>query len=780
MLNRHIRPTAPDTGFFKRFRSIELAVILVVFIVGLILWVQQTRGIFDPPYLILSLNVAIILIPAVLIAAISVLGFYNTGSWPVLALGAGTLTIAISTVVGSALLPTTSVNASEMSQEVITFAAAGFYLSGAFFAYNKIYSEQERKSRLSAVIQLYIGLLIFTVFIIVISVLEILPPFFVQGQGGTPMRNLLVFTSMFILLVAGGAALRQYFSSRTPLLFWYGLGLVMLAMSEASDAVETTIGSPIDWLGRIALILGIGGYMLAAALVAIQEARARKIPAGDVMAEKFSVMEKRLKESEERFKILTETSPMAISVSTFDGKLLYVNNEFVRLSGYTKGELEGKITPDFYRDAGERMRALDILKNQGSVQDYEIRFRRKNGELIWANVYMRPFIFGEHQAIFGMTVDVTMRKRAEEEREDFVEQLRRAKDSLEWEKSIRKALMENTGAQLAYLDKNFNFVMVNASYEKGCGHSKSELDGKNHFELFPHSGNQEIFERVRDTGVAESFFEKPFTFTDQPWRGTTYWDWTLTPLKDSREQVQGMVLSLIDVTERKKLDQAKDEFISLVSHELRTPLTIISGSLRTAMSENMPPEDIKTLIENAIDGSQSMDIIINNLLELSRAQSNKLELAAKSLDIYRTVDEVVEKVRLSYPERKYTIMKLADIQSIVADPVRFERILYNLVENAAKYSPDDSEIKIDIDTRDSSLLVSVTDQGIGIPKDRAHELFEPFKRLLTQSQHSKGMGLGLVVCKRLVEAHGGEIWVDSELEQGATLRFTLPLKSQAN
>ena len=259
--------------------------------------------------------------------------------------------------------------------------------------------------------------------------------------------------------------------------------------------------------------------------------------------------------------------------------------------------------------------------------------------------------------------------------------------------------MENTGAQLAYLDKNFNFVMVNASYEKGCGHSKSELDGKNHFELFPHSGNQEIFERVRDTGVAESFFEKPFTFTDQPWRGTTYWDWTLTPLKDSREQVQGMVLSLIDVTERKKLDQAKDEFISLVSHELRTPLTIISGSLRTAMSENMPPEDIKTLIENAIDGSQSMDIIINNLLELSRAQSNKLELAAKSLDIYRTVDEVVEKVRLSYPERKYTIMKLADIQSIVADPVRFERILYNLVENAAKYSPDDSEIKIDIDTR---------------------------------------------------------------------------------
>jgi signal transduction histidine kinase len=236
----------------------------------------------------------------------------------------------------------------------------------------------------------------------------------------------------------------------------------------------------------------------------------------------------------------------------------------------------------------------------------------------------------------------------------------------------------------------------------------------------------------------------------------------------------GSVITLIDITERKKLDRAKDEFISLVSHELRTPLTIILGSLKTALSPGVSPDDARTLIENAIDGSLSMTTIIDNLLELSRAQANRLKLNSRNLDMKELLKSVVEKVHPRYPNYCYSVSVPPALPSVNADPVRIERILYNLVENAAKYSPSGTEIAIHVSEKQKALLISVTDKGPGIPKDKQEEIFEPFKRLATEDQ-AKGLGLGLVVCKRLVEAHGGEIWVESEEGKGCTFVFTLPV-----
>ncbi len=115
--------------------------------------------------------------------------------------------------------------------------------------------------------------------------------------------------------------------------------------------------------------------------------------------------------------------------------------------------------------------------------------------------------------------------------------------------------LESTRAQLAYLDRDFNFVWVNNAYAEGSGHAAEELAGKNHFAFFPDPENQAIFERVRDTGEAVKYTAKPFEFADQPERGVTYWDWTLSPVKDAAGRVRGLVLSLIDVTERER-DQA--------------------------------------------------------------------------------------------------------------------------------------------------------------------------------------------------------------------------------
>jgi PAS domain S-box-containing protein len=247
------------------------------------------------------------------------------------------------------------------------------------------------------------------------------------------------------------------------------------------------------------------------------------------------------------------------------------------------------------------------------------------------------------------------------------------------------------------------------------------------------------------------------------------------PIKNRHGDPTGVVLVFRDITERKKLDLAKDEFIGLVSHELRNPLTIVTGSLATAMTPGISEADARMLIENALEGSRSMNDIISNLLELSRYQANRLRMADEAVDVSAVYEKVVEKIKQEYPSMTYTLEKEPDVPVVRADRLRVERILSNLIENAAKYSSGGSTITTRIGTSTDGLRVEVIDQGIGIPEERQCELFEPFRRLVNHSEYTKGLGLGLVVCKRLVEAHGGKIEVKSKPGEGSNFAFTLPI-----
>jgi signal transduction histidine kinase len=241
----------------------------------------------------------------------------------------------------------------------------------------------------------------------------------------------------------------------------------------------------------------------------------------------------------------------------------------------------------------------------------------------------------------------------------------------------------------------------------------------------------------------------------------------------------GSIITLIDITERKLMERAKDEFISLVSHELRTPLTIIMGSLMTARGPGITPDDVTVLLDNAISGSQSMAVVIDNLLELSRSQAGRLTLKSLPVDLPALTHAVVEKVHIRHPNYCYSVHIPPSLPPVTGDPVRLERILHNLIDNAAKYSPKGSEIVIRVREDGGVLYASVKDSGPGIPRDKQSEIFEPFKRLDATKDHAGGLGLGLIVCKRLVEAHGGKIWVKSEPGRGCTFTFTLPVPAAA-
>lgn len=248
------------------------------------------------------------------------------------------------------------------------------------------------------------------------------------------------------------------------------------------------------------------------------------------------------------------------------------------------------------------------------------------------------------------------------------------------------------------------------------------------------------------------------------------------PIKDEGENLTGVVLVFRDITERERVGRLKDDFIGMVSHELKTPLTVIIGVLNLVAQEGLTRDQSVDLLREAISSADGMAATVENLLELTRSQANRLHLNTRPADVSGIAREVAEKLRAKSALHHLSVDAVSCPPVVTADPVRVERILYNLVENAIKYSPDGGEISIRCRQADEALVVSVCDEGPGIPLDQQAKLFQAFERLDTPlARMTPGIGLGLKVCRTLVEAHDGRIWVESKPGKGACFLFTLPL-----
>jgi len=241
------------------------------------------------------------------------------------------------------------------------------------------------------------------------------------------------------------------------------------------------------------------------------------------------------------------------------------------------------------------------------------------------------------------------------------------------------------------------------------------------------------------------------------------------------EEVLGIEGILIDFTDQKRLDQLKDEFISLVSHEMRAPLTTIMGSVNMILKagNQLPKRESRRLLQDAARSSEDLGNILGNLLELSREKAGRLIMHLELTDIRMIARDTLKQLKPRTSIHKFVLNIPRSIPIVSADTLRLKRILYNLLENAVKYSPSGGEIRISAKEEKNELVISVSDPGIGISPDDQIKLFTPFQRL--EGVETAGIGLGLVVCRRLVEAHQGRIWVESVKDNGATFFFTLPL-----
>jgi signal transduction histidine kinase len=229
--------------------------------------------------------------------------------------------------------------------------------------------------------------------------------------------------------------------------------------------------------------------------------------------------------------------------------------------------------------------------------------------------------------------------------------------------------------------------------------------------------------------------------------------------------------------ELKELDRLKSDFVSMVSHELRSPLTNISGAVELMLEEDdLSDEYARKMLGVVGEQSDRLIRLVRGILDVSRIDAGRLFLDREEVDMMPILERVVSSLQATTVFHWFELPATNESPLVWGDEDRIEGILFNLLDNAIKFSPSGGQISIRMDARDEEIAVSITDSGVGIAPHKQQEIFRKFHRLDSEdSRESYGHGLGLYITKGLVEAHGGKIWVESTEQEGSTFTFTLPL-----
>lgn len=346
-------------------------------------------------------------------------------------------------------------------------------------------------------------------------------------------------------------------------------------------------------------------------------------------------------------------------------------------------------------------------------------------------------------------------------------------------------LLNSAGEGILGMDPQGHATFINTAASEMLGYQEDELIGKPLHPLIHHTHSDGTSYPREECQMALAFKQSQIQRVEDEilWRkdGTSFpVQYTSTPLRKNSENI-GYVVVFNDVTERRRLDHLKDEFVSVVSHELRTPLTSIKGALLMVLSGKIGliPEKVHGMLTIAANNSERLELLINDLLDI-----NKLQLSAstfKPVALNELISQAIHSNQ-GYAD-KYGVEciwqpTLEDSVMVMGDELRLTQALLNLLSNAIKYSPQDKPVTVSTESDDNTIRISVSDSGSGIPLDYQEKVFEKFSQADSSDTRQKGgTGLGLAITKEIIEKHSGQISFITSPEQGTTFCIELPIKS---
>jgi len=379
---------------------------------------------------------------------------------------------------------------------------------------------------------------------------------------------------------------------------------------------------------------------------------------------------------------------------------------------------------------------------------------------------------------------MSTRKKTREQLERELAQVCRRVAELEAEKAGRlqaeqmlrvySRVIDNSPDKISLIDRQYVYRMVNPSYCRVFGVPTDQIVGYPVSELF----EERIFQDVIRPHLERCFagetvdYEAWFTF---PAAGSRYMQVHYYPLWRDGEVEYVVVLSR-DITERKRAEQLREEYTYTISHDLRAPVTIIRGhaqilqrTLEGAGLKGAPQLSVEAIIK----GAQRMEAMIQDLVDSARLEAGQLQPQKQVVDLDAFTSDLLQRAGTLMDIGRIKIEIPANLPPVSADPDQLERIFTNLLTNALKYSPPETQVLVKAERTNGEVVVSVADRGVGIaPEDLPH-IFERFYQPRA-GRRLEGLGLGLYITKMLVEAHGGRIWGESEPGKGSTFYFTLP------
>jgi len=336
------------------------------------------------------------------------------------------------------------------------------------------------------------------------------------------------------------------------------------------------------------------------------------------------------------------------------------------------------------------------------------------------------------------------------------------------EKEKSEAVVNNLSSPLIVTDKDHKIVLINET-AKELFSLREDVLGTHFLEVIKA---EEIFEYIKNPEAKE---EKTFLLKKNDKK--RHYRISTKQVIDEDEEYQFTVTLLEDITRLKEIDNMKSEFVSTVSHEFRTPLTSMNMGLSMVINEDTGElnEEQKELLEAAYEDVERLTELVNDLLDLSKIESGKIEMEFDKVD----VNDIIEKTLNPFhkqAEEKELELKFKQSEDNVfayADPSKISWVISNLVGNALRYA-DEGKIEVDAEIKGRRVLVSVADNGPGIPKEYQSKIFEKFVRAGSDKEEKSGTGLGLAIAKEIITAHNGRIWVESEEGEGSTFSFYIP------
>ncbi len=488
-----------------------------------------------------------------------------------------------------------------------------------------------------------------------------------------------------------------------------------------------------------------------------------------------------------------------------DGEIRTWNTGARRIMGYTEEEVVGRKFTLFYGpdDLANRkpQQELEVAARDDRVEDEGWRIR-KDGSPFWANTVISVL----------RNNDGTVRGFAKVTRD--MTGWRDATETLRQSAEIFQLLVSSVRDYAIFmLDPEGNVATWNTGAQKIKGYTPQEIIGR-HFSTFYSEEDIRNGKPARELEIAR----ERGSVEDEGWRirkdGSRFWaNVVITAVHDERGRLRGFGKVTRDITDRKEAEEtqrsllaqrearmhaeearriaeasyqaaqeanrAKDEFLMTLSHELRTPMTAILGWSRL-LPTMLPSDPMFVEAVSAISGGAQLQArLIDDILDVSRVVSGKLRLSPETAEVSHVIMNAVEAVRATADAKQITLAtELApDLGTIVADPVRLQQVLWNLIANGVKFTQLNGSVRVSAQRGPLQLQISVTDSGEGIDPEFLRHVFEPFRQAETpQTRTHGGLGLGLSIVRYIVEAHGGTVTAFSEGRgKGATFTVTLPV-----